>query len=113
MKTLKTIAFALAFAASSFAFAGGSLEGKIQPETIGQRVADLLSSPEIDFNKDQAVVVEFNVNERNEIEVLSVGTEDFFLKRFIKFRLNYEKVDADLVKSKNHFKILVKFSELN
>jgi hypothetical protein len=113
MQQLKTKAFAIAFFMCSLAFAGANPAEKDKPESIGEAVAEMLTYPELDLTSDEFVTVAFKVNAKNQIEVLSVETDDYFLKRFITFRLNHEKVNEDLVKTKSHFKVLIKFSELD
>ena len=113
MKTLKTFAFALAFATSSLAFAGTHPEKNVEPKSIGQVMADILSQPEVDINFDQRAAVEFFVNDDKEIVVVSVQTRNKRLEKFIKSRLNFEKVSGDNVKTNENLVVHLKFKNLN
>ena len=52
--------------------------------------------------------VKFTLNEKDEIVVLSVDTEDERLESFVKSRLNYKKVDVDASKEGKMFTVPIR-----
>ncbi|MGB5665677.1 MAG: hypothetical protein WBM53_02425 [Maribacter sp.] len=52
--------------------------------------------------------VKFTLNEKDEIVVLSVDTEDERLESFVKSRLNYKKVDVDGSKEGKMFTVPIR-----
>ena len=63
-------------------------------------IAKLLENP--DFDWDVTTSVCFVINSEREIVVLSVDTENIIVERFIKSRLNYEKINSNLTEGKEY-----------
>ena len=95
MKTIKSIVLALALVSATSLSANpiGDKKAKAQVE---QQIGELLEGPQFEIEKDCRASVSFTVNENNEMVVLSVETEDHRFERYVKSRLNYKKLDADL-----------------
>ncbi|MDC7993979.1 hypothetical protein [Altibacter sp. HG106] len=101
MKTFQSILLAGMFmAATVTAFATNpiSTTDVIPSETIGE----LLKNPHFLVTDDEAAFVSFIVNEESEIVVLCVKTENEQLERYVKSRLNYQKVTSDFETGKEY-----------
>jgi len=95
MKTIKSVVLALAlvFATSLYANPIGDKKTKAQVE---QQIGELLEEPQFEIEQDCKASVSFTVNDNNEMVVLSVDTDNNRVERFVKSRLNYKKLEADL-----------------
>ncbi|GAB5565882.1 MAG: hypothetical protein Wins2KO_29450 [Winogradskyella sp.] len=111
-RSLRTVALALVFAISGFAFANNPTGLKVT-KTIGQEVIELLSVAEADLNMDRNAVVEFEINDKNEIVISDVQTDSYFLKSFIIRHLNKEKIKNAVVNTNETYKVLLKFRRTN
>ncbi len=111
-RSLRTVALAFAFVISGIAFANNPIEEKAT-KTVGKEVTKLLSVADADLSIDRNAVVEFQINENHEIVISKIHTDNFFLKRFIKTHLNYEKISEVAVNKNETYKVLLKFRRTN
>ncbi len=105
MKSLKFLFLALAIGFSSLASAHNHDPKKSgDPQSIAKELQSMLKGPHMVIYKDLKADVAFTVNKDNEVVVLSVDSDNEYIKEFVKERLNYKKlqskVDQDLVEYK-------------
>ncbi|MDH3796007.1 MAG: hypothetical protein OER83_03950, partial [Flavobacteriaceae bacterium] len=60
--------------------------------------------------KDITAVVKFTLNAEQEIVVLSVQTDDDSLETFLKYRLNYQKVELENFKEGRTYTVPVRIT---
>ncbi|WGK64246.1 hypothetical protein [Croceiramulus getboli] len=94
MKTIKTVLVALAFIATGVLSASTITTKAEKPTTISEKIGQLLEAPNFEVEKEMTAAVTFVVNDQDEIVVLTIDTDDEFVARYIKSRLNYKKLDA-------------------
>lgn len=96
MKKLSVIlvAFVLLFGTSLSAAEVGIIKEKNL--TISQEIGDLLKGADISLDADVNSFVTFMVNGEGEIVVLTVDTDNLVIEKFIKSRLNYQKLQNKL-----------------
>ena len=82
------------------------------PKTTSEEIASLLKNPGFDVEHDITAFVTFIINKNSEIVILSIDSEDENMKRFIKGRLNYQKVGSSEEKGKE-YKVPVRMTSEN
>ncbi len=97
MKKVNVILVALAlFIGTLTSYAG------VDPVTLPleptKEIGELLKAPGFEVDSDIRAVVTFVVNKNNEVVVLSVDCETKQFCKYIKSRLNYQKIDSGLKK---------------
>lgn len=81
-------------------------------QDIQKEIASLLDDIKLPEGDDYQAVVDFMINDDNQIVVVSVDTEDAFVDSLIKSRLNYKTIDATAPANKlNSIKITLKQPE--
>ena len=65
-------------------------------KTISQEIGSLLKNPDIELDEDVNAYVTFMINDKAEIVVLTIDTNNVSIERFIKSRLNYHKLENTL-----------------
>ena len=101
MRKFKLLALAFVIGTASL-FAVNIDEPENPSKEIRNEIVKLLQSPEFTVENDMTVVIKFTFNSEGEIVVLSVDTDYLKVEKFIKSRLNYEKVTSSLVKGKEY-----------
>ena len=96
MKLLKLVVLVLAFTFNGFAQAETKTYDGENPTAFSKEIKSLLGNHDFSLNQDLNAKVTFVVNNENELVVLSVETQDQILESFIKSRLNYKKIKANL-----------------
>lgn len=109
MKNLKMLVLVVAIAFSSVISANTNPIKEAEPTSISKAVGKLLQNPDLQLNKDVEAIVNIFVNEKDEMVVLSVDTDNKAVEKFIKNRLNYKKL-SEKTTSKS-FKVPVKMVE--
>lgn len=101
MKNLSVIlvAFALLFGTSISTAAVVTKKGG---KSVSQEIGKLLKNPKFLVEGDMNADVTFTINSENEIVVLTVDTQNDFVERFIKSRLNYKQLENELVEGKEY-----------
>jgi len=99
MKNVKVLLVASAL------FIGTLISAAAEPAPVvkskfSAEIAKLLENP--NFEMDVTTSVCFVINADKELVVLSVDTDNTIVERFIKSRLNYEKIDSNLVNGKEY-----------
>ena len=106
--TFKVFILAVAFAFS------GVLSASTEPvkvsiensdSSLSQKVGKLLKNPSFEVEKDLSATVLITINKENELVVLSVDSEHETFESFIKSRLNYKKLEAELNGKARTFKV--------
>ena len=101
-------AFALLFG-SFITTAANYVEKEKKPLSQSQEMASFLKNSKLDLEKDINAKVSFMINKEHEIVVLTVDTQDQVIEKFIKSRLNYQKLQNKLLPNKvYHVSVLVK-----
>lgn len=95
MKKL-TILFAVFVLGSTQIFASNDNSIEAQKQLMNQ-VTLLLENPEIHIEDDALnAKIEFTLNDKGEIVVLSVDAKEDVVKNYVRSRLNYKKVDSKI-----------------
>ncbi len=104
--TVLLVAFVLG---STQLFATGGTPVDAEKE-LRNHIAVLLKSPEIKLDKEELKAnIEFTLNSKKEIVVLTVNAEESIVTDYVKSRLNYKKVNSEISKIENKvFKIALK-----
>jgi len=91
MKNIKTISAVLALAFLSLSFTSTTKETK---KELNDRIVQLIrnSSTQVLANINLDVDITLTLNEKSEIVIISVKSDNEIVDRFIKSRLNYKKV---------------------
>ncbi|WP_109302449.1 hypothetical protein [Aquimarina sp. AU474] len=91
-------------------FASNDNPTKSPEQELRNRIALLLDKPEIKVEKNEVVAdIQFILNGKGEIVVLSVDSEKEIIEDYIKARLNYKKVKTEVTKKGNKiFQITLK-----
>ncbi|SHJ61522.1 hypothetical protein [Aquimarina spongiae] len=101
MKKLAVVVLAIVLGTSSL-FASNENPTKNAEKDLRNQIAVLLERPEIKVEKQELTAdIEFVLNNKGEIVVLSVDAEKEIIEDYVKARLNYKKVDLENVKIGN------------
>ena len=93
MKKLNVLLLAVALTASSVLSASTTPVNADRPSNeISQQIGDMLQKPSFEVDSEVVANVTFTVNEKQEIVVLTVDTENSQTELYIKSRLNYKKI---------------------
>lgn len=95
MNTIKSILVAAVLLIGTSAFAVAQDYGKTGNPT-SQELQGLLKNPGFEVNQDITAQVKFVLNENHELVVLSVNTNSITVEKYVKNRLNYKKLAAEL-----------------
>jgi uncharacterized membrane protein YgcG len=96
MKKLSVILLAFVLLIGT-GISAASVELKKDKKTVSQEIGMLLKDANIDLEVDVNAYVTFMINEEAEIVVLTIDTKDEMIERFIKSRLNYHKLQNELI----------------
>ncbi|SFF72207.1 hypothetical protein SAMN04488033_106101 [Salegentibacter agarivorans] len=107
MKTLKLVLFALAFSAGSLVHAtpGNSPETS---DSFKKEIQNLLKNIELDIEEEVVANLVVSFNEKNEMQVLYVGTEHIPAGKLIKKHLNHKKIKTVLDPSIKKYKLPIR-----
>lgn len=108
--------FSLVLVAAMLLSVGGIFANnpkKANPEkTLSTQIAELLdNNPFIVADHDLTAQVKFMLNNKKEIIVISVDTDNELLEGFVKSRLNYKKVDSKDCKRGETYTVPVRITE--
>lgn len=106
-----TVALLVTFATFSTK-ALASNESEKAFENLRKEIVQLVQKPELNINgiKEGEVQVRFMLNERHEVVLLSVSTDNIYLKNFIKERLDKKKIETSNIAPMMKYKITINFS---
>ena len=79
----------------------------VVPNSVEKTIGNLLKNPTFKFYEGMSADVEITINEKNEMVVLSVDTQNKAFESFIKTRLNYKKLSKDAISYQRRFKFPV------
>ena len=99
MKNVKVFLVATALLIGTL-FSTAAVPAPVVKTSFSVEIAKLLENPNFDMEVTTSVC--FVINSDGEIVVLSVDTKNTIVERFIKSRLNYEKIQSRLVKGKEY-----------
>ena len=86
-------------------------EGVEPAKSLSSQITKMLEDNSFsDMESDLTAQVRFTLNSEGEIVVLSVDTESVNLERFVKGRLNYQKVDISNVEEGKLFTVPVRIA---
>lgn len=95
MKTMKFLFLALAIGFSSLASANnGDPRKPEEPQSMAEELQSMLKDPDMLIYKDLKADVAFTVNKDNEVVILSVDSDNEYVKDFVMKRLNYKKLQS-------------------
>ncbi|OQD42056.1 hypothetical protein [Croceivirga radicis] len=103
------------FFATAMLFAVTSLSANTtEPISLAKQLSNeihqMLDLNNFNIENDLTANVKFTINQDGEIVVLSVDTTDDSLERFVKSRLNYQKVKAEDVKEGRYYTVPVRIA---
>ncbi|MFC5048181.1 hypothetical protein ACFSTE_02050 [Aquimarina hainanensis] len=102
MKNLRLLLAAL-FITSTQLFASTPSD-ETPEQQLRNEILTLLSSPDIKVeNEDLKANIEFTLNAKGEIVVLTVDTSEKIVEDYVLSKLNYKKVDSEILE--NDYKI--------
>lgn len=101
MKKLSVILVAFALLMGTTAFAASTSVATYK-SSIAQEIENLLQKHDFALEHDVMATVTFVVNEKNEIVVLNVDSKESSIIRFIRGRLNYEKLESNMTPGKEY-----------
>ncbi len=99
MKKVKVFLVATALLIGTL-FTTAAVPAPVEKTNFSVELEKLLENPNFDIEVTTSVC--FVINSEGEIVVLSVDTENTVVERFIKSRLNYEKIKSSLTKGKEY-----------
>jgi hypothetical protein len=108
MKKFKMFLLAAAITFSGAVLASENPTKKTESNSVSESVGELLKNPEFELNQNVDALVSIFINDKDEIVVLSVDTENEAVERYIKYRLNYKKLSKDVFGKSKSFKVPVK-----
>lgn len=106
MRKLNSIVVALALLVGTVTFANEKVT-ILETDPTSQELGELLENPAFLVLEDTDAYVTFMINDEDEIVVLSVKTENEQIEKFVKSRLNYQKLENSLEHGKE-YKVPVK-----
>lgn len=101
MKRLKMLVLAIGLIVSGSVLATNPVILK-GPTESSKEIKKLLEDPDFLVDEDMEARVLFTLNDENEIIVLSVETEFEEVDQYVKNRLSFQEIDADLEKGKQY-----------
>lgn len=103
------LAAALLFAAGNL-FATETVNSDPNKD-LSEQIGDLLKDNSFVLqNEDLTAQVIFTLNQKKEIVVISVETENELLERFVKSRLNYQHVEVPVAKQGSMYTVPVRIT---
>jgi uncharacterized radical SAM superfamily protein len=102
MKTIKSIALALALLSGTLVSAATVPVKKKEIKPCSEQIAELLEEPQFEVENELSAYVTFMLNDDNEIVVLDVETDNEQVERFVKARLNYQEIQTNLETGKQY-----------
>jgi len=99
MKTVNVLMVAALLTVNTAFATGTEPTADKKEKTVTEQVATLLDKPEFEVTKELVAQVTLMVNNKYEVVVLSVDTDEEYLADFIKSRLNYEKLSTRTIGS--------------
>ena len=101
MKTVKsTFAALVLLVATSMTAATEPVEDLNVNAQASQEIGKLLRAPAFEIKEDIFAFASLMVNEEGELVVLCVKTDSQLVEKFVKFRLNYHKIESPLTPGK-------------
>ncbi|GAA0711750.1 hypothetical protein [Aquimarina litoralis] len=106
----KLVVLAVAILASTQIFANDKNTEETNEQKLRSEIALLLEKPQIQLDTDEIKAnIEFIVNGKGEIVILSIDSEKEAIEYYVKSRLNYKKIGNEINKTGNKiFKLRVK-----
>ncbi|ASV29098.1 hypothetical protein [Maribacter cobaltidurans] len=106
-----SLVFVAAFLIVTGNVLANNTEGVEPAKSLSSQISNMLRDNSFsDMESDLTAQVRFTLNSEGEIVVLSVDTESVNLERFVKGRLNYQKVDISKVEEGKLFTVPVRIA---
>lgn len=106
-KSIKTLLLAIAITFSGAIYATTSAV-KEEPTSLQEKITKLLKNPNFIVEEDSYANVTFMFNKNRELVVLSVDSDNQEVVNYIKYRLNYKKLNVDVQNLNKTFVLPVK-----
>ncbi|NER14142.1 hypothetical protein GWK08_11870 [Leptobacterium flavescens] len=104
-KLILVVLIAVLGTANTFA----SVPVETPAQKLRSEIIKLLDAPRINLEKEETIAnIEFTLNSKNEIVVLSVESDNSQVERYVKNELNYQKVNGGIESRKKLFKLQLK-----
>jgi len=88
--------------ASTQVFANDKTRKEASEEKLRNEIVVLLDRPQIELDQNEIKAdIEFILNTKGEIVILTVDSEKVAVENYVKSRLNYQKVNSDMIKIPN------------
>ena len=97
MKKSIVFVFAAVLALNTVIAANSDFTNKKNPKSVTEQISKLLESPHFDVSEEMLVTVTLVMNQEQEVVVLDVDTHNKDIVKYIKSRLNYEKLNIGTV----------------
>ena len=108
MRKFKELVLVVAFIFSGSTFASTDPGEDVKSSNpVTEKIVKLLGDLQVDLKDDAMATVVLTVNKDNEIVVLSIDSEVESIKRLIKSRINYQKLDRKFDKSREIYSVPV------
>lgn len=78
------------------------------PEALRTELQELLKNHEFQLDKEVTADITFTINKNNEVVVLSVDTDESFIRSYVEKRLNYKKLQCLPKNDLDEYKMLVR-----
>lgn len=114
MKKISILLVALAFTfATSVSANSTDPDNSVEPKSkISKQISKLLENPYFSIEKTLEAEVTFMLNDNDEIVVLSVNTDNKIVEKYIKARLNYNKLNMEELEEKSdEYKVMIRIQE--
>ncbi|WMI65639.1 hypothetical protein RBH94_00415 [Aestuariibaculum sp. YM273] len=96
MKTIKVLLVLAILLCSNTIFANNSKVNDLpKTETITVEIQKILKNSNLEFTEEVSANVYFTINNKSEIVVLSIDSDSDELEQFLKYKLNYCKIQAE------------------
>jgi len=81
-------------------------------EKLREQIIELLESPKIEFDTEIiSANINFTLNQKGEIVILTIDTNNPVLERYIKNKLNYKKIFLNGLTTGKEFQIIFKVKQ--
>ncbi len=95
MRKMKTLLLVVSIAFSSVLYASTE-KAPTESSMVVKEIKELLKKPKFVLKKEVLAYVKITLNDKHEMVVLSVGSENCEIEKYIKKRLNYVKLKVEV-----------------
>ena len=106
--TIKTLLLVVAITFSSVLSANTEVTTVKEPETLTEKIQDLLKNPKFIIEEELQARVTVMLNNNGELVVLAIDSNSKLAENFIKDRLNYKKLNVGVNNLNKTFVVPIK-----